>query len=117
MATIESIGPGTYTGTLTLPPTALPNGLSNFVINIECASWTDPSSSVEVAFQLSQDGGNTWTSWTSALLQGGSTDKLGNALQTAMLGASAPQGASLMVKGSAVINGSLITSGITVVGS
>jgi hypothetical protein len=115
--TLLSIGAGTYSGTVTLPPTALPNGLANFLVSIGCASWTDPASSVAVSLELSQDGGDTWTPWSSAVLRGGSTDKMGNPLQTAELGISAPQGESLMVRGSAVITGNLVTTGITVVGS
>jgi hypothetical protein len=117
MATLFTAGPGTYMGTLTLPPAALPNGLTSFLISIGVSTWTDTSSSVLVSFELSEDGGNTWAPWSSAVLQGGSTNKLGAPLQTAELGMSAPQGADLMVQGSAVITGSLVTTGITVTGS
>jgi len=71
MTTLLTIGANTYTGTVTIPPTTIATGYTNFLVDIGCASWTDPTSSAEVSLELSDDGGNTWMPWFSAMLYGG----------------------------------------------
>jgi hypothetical protein len=119
MTTLLTIGAGTYTGTLTLPPTAVPNGLTGFALNVECSEWLDTTSNAVVTFEYSQDGGGTWQEWCSFTFNGGSKKWDGQSLTPlaeAVMVTSAPQGSDLMAQGSAVINGSLITGGITITG-
>ncbi|MGO9375648.1 MAG: hypothetical protein ACLQBD_26660 [Syntrophobacteraceae bacterium] len=117
MTTLLTIGANSYTGTVTIPPTTIPTGYTNFLVDIGCALWADPTSSAEVSLEISYDGGNTWMPWFSAMLYGGTLNRHGQPLSDALVGTTAPQGSSLLFQGTAVITGTLITSGITIVGS
>ncbi|MGA2228542.1 MAG: hypothetical protein ABSH41_29255 [Syntrophobacteraceae bacterium] len=113
MATLATIGAGTYTGTLTIGPVTPPSAVFNAGIEIECSAWTDPTSSIAVAFEYSTDAGTTWAAWLTGIFQGGTLTKQGAALGTAIMGSGLPPVPSMAIRATLQITGSLITQGIS----
>jgi len=72
---IASIGPGSYTGTLTIGPGVSPSIVGTAGIQIECSQWTGNTSSATVTLELSQDGGQTYQPWCTGVFTGGALDR------------------------------------------
>jgi hypothetical protein len=113
MATLATIGAGTYTGTLTIGPATPPSAVARAGIEIECSAWSDPASYAVVSFEYSTDGGNTWIPWVSGTFWGGTLTKQGAPLGTAIMSSGLPPAPSVGIRATIQITGSLTTQGIS----
>lgn len=114
--TLYSIGAGSYS-TLSIPATAVPDGLTSLSIQLECSAWSSTSAAANISFQISLDGGSTWKPFMSFVIRGGTVDRKGNPLSMASGSTRLPNITNRQVKVSGLVSSSaLVTSGITLVG-
>lgn len=70
-------------GIISIPERSVPVGIASAKLTIEAATWDDPSISISVALELSQDGGLTWSPGGGGEAKGGTVDRQGNRNATA----------------------------------
>lgn len=114
MATIFKILDGTYQGRLDIGPEAIPHGLNNLSLEVECSQWTDTTSSATVTLHISYDGGQSWGLLTNANFRGGAVDSQGNPKTIQRLSMFLRDG-QLQIKGSIQVHGTLNTHHIHLV--
>lgn len=113
--TLYSIPAGSY-NSLSIPSTAVPDGFTSLLLQLECSEWTDTAAVANISFQISVDGGSAWGPLLSFVVRGGTKDRSGNVLMQASGIVGLPAVSNRQVKMTGLVSSSaLVTSGIILV--
>jgi opacity protein-like surface antigen len=112
-----TVPPGTYSGTMDIPATNIPQGATVLVATLDITSATDPATGFNGTFDISYDNGQSWQFWSSATFIGG-VYRDRNGVQITVWrnggGLEQPSNAQRKVRGSIVITGTVPLGGGTV---
>ena len=104
-------------GTTQFWPVTVPTGATTFDLKFDVSTFTDPTWTLNLTFDLSFDGGTNWVNVVGLTMPGGAPDDNGNPIAVAgfFSNLSQPNNANRRARGSLTLTGHNLTSAGTLI--